>query len=96
MSRGSLTNWSSRAIDLLEPIYAAQCAQVVQSRVLVMDETPIKAGRREKGKMRQAYFWPIYGENNEIVFPFAASRSHRHVEAFLGKSFTGTLTERRL
>ncbi len=34
VSRGSLTNWSSRAIDLLAPIYAAQCAHVVQSRVL--------------------------------------------------------------
>lgn len=91
VSRGSLTNWSSRAIDLLAPVYVAQCAHVVQSRVLAMDETPIKAGRREKGRMRQAYFWPIYGEDNEVVFPFATSRSHRHVEAFLGKSFAGTL-----
>lgn len=90
VSRGSLTNWSSRAIDLLEPIYAAQFSHVLLSRVLAMDETPIKAGRREKGKMRQCYFWPIYGEDNEIVFPFAPSRSHRHVQTFLG-FFTGTL-----
>lgn len=91
VSRGSLTNWSSRAIDLLTPIYAAQCAHVLQSRVLAMDETPIKAGRQEKGKLRQGYFWPIYGEANEIVFPFATSRAHSHVQAFLGNSFAGTL-----
>lgn len=91
VSRGSLTHWSRRAIDLLEPIYAAQCAHVLQSRVLAMDETPIKAGRQGQGRMRQGYFWPIYGEDNEIVFPFATSRSHRHVETFLGPSFTGTL-----
>ena len=90
VSRGSLTNWSARAIDLLTPIYAAQCAHVLQSRVLAMDETPIKAGRREQGKMRQGYFWPIYGEDHEVVFPFATSRSHAHVQTFLG-SFTGTL-----
>ena len=90
VSRGSLTNWSARSIDLLEPIYTAQCAHVLQSRVLAMDETPIKAGRREKGKMRQGYFWPIYGQDNEVVFPFATSRSHSHVQTFLG-SFTGTL-----
>ncbi len=84
ISRGSLTHWSRRAIDLLAPIYAAQCAHVLLSRVLAMDETPIKAGRREKGKLRQGYLWPIYGEDNEVVFPFATSRSHRHVEAFLG------------
>ena len=79
VSRGSLTNWSARAIDLLEPIYAAQCAHVLQSRVLAMDETPIKAGRKEKGKLRQCYFCPIYGQDNEVVFPFATSRSHAHV-----------------
>jgi len=90
VSRGSLTNWSSRAIDLLEPIYAAQFSHVRLSRVLAMDETPIKAGRREKGKMHQGYFWPIYGDDNEVVFPFATSRSHSHVQTFLGP-FTGTL-----
>ncbi|MHB8391663.1 MAG: IS66 family transposase [Acidobacteriaceae bacterium] len=90
VSRGSLTNWSSRAIDLLEPIYAAQFSHVLLSRVLAMDETPIKAGRREKGKLRQCYFWPIYGQDNEVVFPFATSRAHSHVPTFLG-SFAGTL-----
>ncbi len=90
VSRGSLTNWSSRAIDLLEPIYVAQFSHVLLSRVLAMDETPIKAGHREKGKMRQGYFWPIHGEDNEVVFPFATSRAHSHAQSFLG-SFTGTL-----
>jgi transposase len=91
VSRASLTNWSSRAIDLLEPIYAAQCTHVRLSRVLAMDETPIKAGRREKGKLRQAYFWPIYGEDDEVVFHYAASRAHAHVQRFLGADFGGTL-----
>jgi hypothetical protein len=40
--------------------------------------------------MRQAYFWPIYGEEGEIVFHYAPSRAHSHVEAFLG-AFRGTL-----
>ena len=34
--------------------------------------------------MRQGYFWPICGEDDEIVFPFAPTREYRHVEAFLG------------
>jgi transposase len=91
LSRGSLTHWAARAIDLLAPIYRAQCEHIRHSRVLAMDETPIKAGRQEKGKLRQAYFWPIYGEDNEIVFPYAASRARSHVPAFLGNAFTGTL-----
>jgi transposase len=91
LSRSSLTNWSARAIDLLAPIFEAQCAHVRASRVVAMDETPIKAGRKEQGTMRQAYFWPIYGEDDEVVFHYAASRAHEHVQRFLGEDFTGTL-----
>ena len=90
LSRSSLSTWAGRAIDLLEPIVDAQSRHVLQSRVLAMDETPIKAGRQKKGKMRQGYFWPIHGDDDEIVFHYASTREHRHVQAFLG-SFSGTL-----
>ena len=79
-----------RAIDLLRPVMEAQSAHVLESRVLAMDETPVKAGRAEPGKMRQAYFWPVYGEDDEIVFHYAPTREHWHVDAFLGE-FRGTL-----
>ena len=39
LSRSTLIHWTSRAIDLLAPIVAAQSAQVLTSRVLAMDET---------------------------------------------------------
>ena len=90
VSRSSLTNWAGRAADLLAPVAAAQTAHVLESRVLAMDETPIKAGLKEPGRMRQGYFWPIHGEDDEIVFPYAPTREHKHVEAFLGE-FRGTL-----
>ena len=90
VSRSSLTTWASRAIDLLRLIVDVQCRNVLQSRVLAMDETPIKAGRKKKGKMHQAYFWPMYGDADEVVFHYASSRAHRHVQEFLG-DFTGTL-----
>ena len=90
VSRSSLTNWAGRAIDLLKPIVDAQNRHLLQSRVLAMDETPIKAGRKKKGKLRQAYFWPLYGDADEIVFHYAPSRAHSHVQAFLG-DFQGTL-----
>jgi len=90
VSRSSLSNWAGRAIDLLGPIVDAQSRHQLQSRVLAMDETPIKAGRQKKGKMRQGYFWPIYGDDDEIVFHYASTREHRHVQSFLG-DFSGTL-----
>ena len=90
LSRSTLIYWTSRAIDLLAPITAAQSAHVLASRVLAMDETSIKAGREAKGKMRTGWLWPVYGDADEVVFHYASSRAHRHVHAFLGE-YRGTL-----
>ena len=90
LSRASLTSWLLRTSALLKPVFEAQCRSVLESDVLAMDETSIKAGRIGPGKMRQAWFWPIFGDRNEVVFHYAPSREHRHVEAFLG-NFSGTL-----
>jgi transposase len=48
----------------------AQLASIRASRIKAMDETPIKAGRAGPGKMKGGYFWPVYGERDEICFPF--------------------------
>jgi hypothetical protein len=54
------------------------------SRVKAMDETPIKAGRAGAGKMHAGYFWPVYGERDEVCFPYFESRRHEHVQDALG------------
>ena len=38
---------------------------------MAMDETRVRAGRETKGKMRMAYFWPLYGDQREGAFPYA-------------------------
>ena len=91
VARSSLTNWVKRAIELLRPIVDAQCQHILLSRVLAMDETPIKAGRQSKGKLKQGYFWPLYGEDHEVVFTYSDSRGRRHIEQVLKSQFTGTL-----
>ena len=84
VSRAWLTQLGAKASVLLEPIYAAQLASIRASRVKAMDETPIKAGRAGPGKMKGGYFWPIYGELDEVCFPFFNSRAHSNVETVLG------------
>jgi len=95
VSRSTLTNLVKRAVQLLEPVYDAQLEQVLQSKVLAMDETPIKAGRSKtpgrKGKMKQAWFWPVYGQDDEVCFVFSPTRASRVVTDTLGKHFSGTL-----
>ena len=90
ISRSSLSNWVHRSISLLEPIYRAQLNSILHSKVLAMDETPVRAGRSSKGKMRRAYFWPIYGDQHEVAFPYASSRAHAHATSILGE-YSGTL-----
>ncbi len=91
LSRATLTNLTKRAIDLLRPIVDAQLASVLLSRVLAMDETPIKAGKAGPGKLKQSWFWPLYGDRDEVVFTFSASRGRQHIETLLRQSFSGTL-----
>jgi hypothetical protein len=84
VSRPWLTQLTQHSIALLEPIYQAQWASIRASRVKSMDETPIKAGRSGHGKMKTAYFWPVYGEHDEICFPYFPSHAGENVRAALG------------
>ena len=84
VSRPWLTQVAQQHAALLEPLYDAQLDSIRQSRVLAMDETPIKAGRAGPGKMKAAYFWPVYGEHDEVCFPFCESRRAEHVQQILG------------
>ncbi len=92
VNRRSLSGWANRAISLLEPVFEAQRRSVLESSVIVMDETPVRVGRdpAKPGKMKQCCYWPALGDRDEVVFHFAPSRAHHHVERFLG-DFEGTL-----
>lgn len=90
LSRQTLTNLVARSVSLLEPIYYAQLSSILESVVLSMDETPIKAGRESKGKLHQGYFWPLYGDKHEVAFPYSPTREYKTVRKILG-SFCGTL-----
>jgi transposase len=95
IGRSSLTRYFQDGADLLTPIYEAQVRSVLESVVLAMDEIPVKAGRKKtkpggRGQMKTGYYWPIYGDRDEVVFPFADTRSHSVVSETL-KEYCGTL-----
>ncbi len=95
IARSSLTNFIHRTASLLAPIYEAQLQSILSSKVLAMDETPIKAGRKkrsppQRGKMKTGYFWPLYGDRDEIAFSFANTRGKIVVEELL-KNYRGIL-----
>lgn len=90
LARATLNNIAHRAIALLEPIYEAQLRHILLSRILAIDETPIKAGRKEKGTMRLGWYWPIYGLDDEVAFTFSRSRGSKHLLSTL-IGFDGTI-----
>ena len=79
LARSTLTNWFARAAHLLKPIYTALQNSILTSDRLQMDETPIKASRKVKGKMHTGYFWPMLGDQDEIVFVYASTRAKSHI-----------------
>ncbi|MEX0915691.1 MAG: transposase [Wenzhouxiangellaceae bacterium] len=91
VSRSTLTQQVEKAIGLLKPIYDAQLEHILLSKVLAMDETPVKAGRSKPGKMKQTWFWPVYGQADEVCFIHSPSRGTQVIVEALGEHFDGTL-----
>ena len=89
VTRSTLTRLLQRTSELVEPIYQAQLSSVLQSEVLAMDESPTRAGRGN-GKMRQGYFWALYGDKDEVAFLYAPSRAAKIINSVL-VNFEGTL-----
>ena len=97
LSRPWLTQLVQQAARLLTPIVDAQLASILAGHVITMDETPIKAGQAGGGKMKATYFWPVYGDHDEVCFPHFTSRRAEHVQQVLGCARPGGgLAERRL
>jgi transposase len=84
LSRPWLTQLVQQGSQLLEPIFDAQLESICAGHVITMDEVPVKAGQAGDGKMKATYFWPIYGDRDEVCFPHFESRRHEHVEQALG------------
>jgi hypothetical protein len=95
VSRATLTNIVEKACQLLEPIAQAILFSILQSRILALDETPTKAGRKKdkdakRGRMRTGYYWPMYGDRDEVYFSFSSTRAMEHVHTLLN-GYEGTV-----
>lgn len=91
LSRSTLTRYVQQAIGLLVPIEAAQRRHVLQSKVLAMDETHCRTGPDGQGGMKRSWYWPIYGEGDEVCFTWTLTRGHGHIIAQLGEDYAGTV-----
>jgi len=90
ITRSVLTKAMLSLSELLKPIYKELKKEILKSHVIMMDETPIKAGcNEEKHSMKMAYFWGIHGDNG-TAFTFSPTRSGENISKILG-DFTGVI-----
>lgn len=95
LSRGTLSRLVHRAIELLEPVYTALMSSTLQSPILGIDESPTpaifkKGDGKQKGKMKDGFFWAFYGSQDEIFFLYSPSRARKVLDEVL-RGYSGTL-----
>ncbi|CDH45975.1 IS66 family transposase [Candidatus Contendibacter odensensis] len=65
----TLTDWVSATCKLIEPLYEALKASVMQSNYLHADETPIKVlDKDKKGTTHRGYYWVYQNSIKKSVF----------------------------
>lgn len=92
IARSTLCDWMAQCAVALEPLYDLMVHQVLASRVICTDDTPVDVLDKEKpGTTKTGRFWAYLGDlrNPHTVFTYTASRSRDGPMAFLqdwGKS----------
>lgn len=79
-----LTLLVTQAASLLAPIYQAQLASIAGSAIKYLDKKPVKGVRHGPGKPKGGFYWPTYGDQDEICFLFCETQDIRDIEALLG------------
>jgi len=69
LSYSTLTDWVSSTCKLITPLFEALKAEVLRSKYLHADETPIKVMSKEKsGETHRGYYWVYQNSIDKIVF----------------------------
>ena len=92
ISRKTLCGWTLQSAALLAPVVFAMTDEVLKSRVIHTDDTPVQVQDKEKKRTtRKAYLWPYLGDDDHpyTVFDYTPTRNKEGPGQFL-KHFTGT------
>jgi transposase len=88
LPRSTLAAWVGQCGVQLQPLVDALKCEMLDSRVLHADETPVAMLKPGNGKTHRAYLWSYcttsYSALRAVVFDFADGRGGQHARAFLG------------
>jgi transposase len=80
---------------ILAGVARANHTSVLTSDTIIIDETPIKAGRGKdrmgNGKMKKGYIWTLVGDKKEVSYNFDSSRSTEALKKLIPSDYSGVL-----
>ena len=73
----TVNNWFKQGCNLIEPLYHALEKQVLCTKYLSVDETPIKVlDKTKKGTTHQGYYWIYYNtQTRQVLFKYQTGRA---------------------
>ncbi len=87
ISRQTLSQWVIRCGQALTPLYQEMTRQILHSKNVFIDESPIAMLDPGKGKTHTAFMWVLVGGTSADppyrIYNFRTSRQHHHAEELL-------------
>jgi transposase len=77
ISRSTMCDWAAQSAGALKPLYDLMVQEVLASKVIHTDDTPVNVLDRNQNKTRTGRFWVYLGDQNhpQSVFAYTPSRS---------------------
>ena len=85
LARSTMCDWARQSAESLAPLYDAMVRDVLGSKVIHTDDTPVDVQDKQLGKTRTGRFWVYRGDqaHGQIVFDYTPSRKRDGPMAFL-------------
>lgn len=92
IARSTMCDWAAQCAALLRPLYNQMAGEVLLSKVIHTDDTPVNVLDRELDRTRTGRFWVYLGDplHPYTVFAYTPSRSRDGPQQFL-KGWSGHL-----
>jgi transposase len=85
IARSTMCDWAAQCAEVLCPLYRKMIEEVLGSKVIHTDDTPVDVQDRSLNQTRTGRFWDYLGDPNHpyIVFTYTPSRSRDGPMQFL-------------
>ncbi len=92
LSRQTLCGWMRQCAELVDPLYERMKREVLSSKVVGTDDTPVNVLDRSRSRTRVGRIWTYVGDDRHpyTVYDYTPNRSRAGPQAFLD-DFTGYL-----